>query len=78
MDGFLTKCGRKFGLWKTRYYKLLEDRLAYYEGKQDVLRGAYPLVSIRLLEEAAGTDLILVSVPTALGTIFEAFSWLAV
>ncbi|KAI8099145.1 uncharacterized protein BX664DRAFT_320502 [Halteromyces radiatus] len=39
-EGYLTKRGKNFGGWKTRYFTLKKDRLDYYEAKDGTKLGS--------------------------------------
>ncbi|KAL9545097.1 hypothetical protein MBANPS3_007302 [Mucor bainieri] len=51
-EGYLTKRGKNFGGWKTRYFVLNESVLEYYESKEGTQLG-----SIRLTNAQIGTQM---------------------
>ena len=41
-EGYLTKRGKNFGGWKTRYFVLQGPSLEYYESVSYLIAGSYP------------------------------------
>ncbi|KAI9270379.1 hypothetical protein BDA99DRAFT_602704 [Phascolomyces articulosus] len=54
--GYLTKRGKNFGGWKTRYFKIKGAALEYYESKDGSYLGAIKLTNAQLGRQAPGNE----------------------
>lgn len=55
-EGYLTKRGKNFGGWKTRYFVLHGSSLEYYESKDGNHLGTIRLVNARIGRQTPGTS----------------------
>lgn len=55
-EGYLTKRGKNFGGWKTRYFVLNENVLEYYESKEGTQLGSIRLTNAQIGRQMPGTS----------------------
>ncbi|KAI8340556.1 hypothetical protein BC941DRAFT_417556 [Chlamydoabsidia padenii] len=55
-EGYLTKRGKNFGGWKTRYFVLHGSSLEYYESKEGNHLGTIRLINARIGRQTPGTS----------------------
>ncbi|KAI8882577.1 RhoGAP-domain-containing protein [Backusella circina FSU 941] len=55
-EGYLTKRGKNFGGWKTRYFVLNENVLEYYESKEGTQLGAIRLTNAQIGRQMPGSS----------------------
>jgi len=56
-EGYLTKRGKNFGGWKTRFFVLQGPQLEYYESVRDRVRRRWAMTMTRLLPQRGGQHL---------------------
>ena len=55
-EGFLTKRGKNFGGWKTRFFVLQGPSLEYYESVSYLMPGPYPLYPVAMCTVQASSE----------------------